>query len=204
MTATATATATARAARPAARSAARPATTRSGYLRLVAARRSHAAKAPFVAAVVVILAAGLLGLLLLNTVLAQDAFRLHALQLQSHVLADQEQSLQRDVERLQSPQSLASRAGALGMVPGGPRAFLRLSDGKVLGVAMPGQAPVVAAPAAAVTANTPATKTPPAAKPATGGWVLVADKPTKPATRTSKTTKPTAKPTTAPSSGGHR
>jgi hypothetical protein len=194
-------TATARAARPTARSAARPVTVRSGYLRLVTARRSSAARAPFVAAVVVILAAGLLGLLLLNTVLAQDAFRLHALQLQGHVLADQEQSLQREVEALQSPQSLAARASAMGMVPGGPRAFLRLSDGKVLGVAVPGQAPVVAAPPAPVKVTTAAAKTPPAAKPTTGTWVVVPAKPTKPATRT---TKPASKSATTPSSGGHR
>jgi hypothetical protein len=193
--------ATARAARPAARSAARPATARTGYLRLVTARRSSAARAPFVAAVVVILAAGLLGLLLLNTVLAQDAFRLHALQLQGHVLADQEQSLQREVEALQSPQSLAARASAMGMVPGGPRAFLRLSDGKVLGVAVPGQAPVAAAPPAAVKVTTAAAKTPPAAKPTAGTWVVVPAKPTKPATRT---TKPATKSATAPSAGGHR
>jgi hypothetical protein len=167
----------------------------------VTARRSSAARAPFVAAVVVILAAGLLGLLLLNTVLAQDAFRLHALQLQGHVLADQEQSLQREVEALQSPQSLAARATAMGMVPGGPRAFLRLSDGKVLGVAVPGQAPVVAAPPAAVKVSTAAAKTPPAAKPATGTWVVVPAKPTTPATRTAK---PATKSATAPSTGGHR
>jgi hypothetical protein len=188
--------AAARAARPAPRGAARPSTPRIGYLRLVTARRSRAARAPFVIAVVVILGAGLLGLLLLNTVLAQDAFRLHALQLQGHVLADQEQSLQREVERLQSPQSLATQATRLGMVPGGPRAFLRLSDGKVLGVAVPGQAPVVLA--AAAPAATTATKQPAAAKrptattPAAGTWVLVPAKPT------------TGKPATKPATGGHR
>jgi hypothetical protein len=164
----------------------RPARTpaRPAYLRLVAARRSQAAKAPFIMVVVGILGAGLLGLLLLNTVLAQDAFRLHTLQLQSHALADQEQALQRDVERLQSSGSLAQRATALGMVPGGPPAFLRLSDGTVLGAPAPGRAPVVPPPAAP--ASTPAaggaagTGAPkatgkPAAKskPAAGTWVVV-------------------------------
>ena len=133
--------ATVRVAARAARYSTRPATTRSAsYLRLVATRRSTAARAPFVAVVVLILAAGLLGLLLLNTVLAQDAFRLHALQLQARVLADQEQALQRDVERLQSPQVLAAKASALGLVPAGPPVFLRLSDGKVLGVPAEGRA----------------------------------------------------------------
>jgi hypothetical protein len=148
------------------------------YLRLVATRRSSAAKAPFVAVVVVILGAGLLGLLLLNTVLAQDAFRLHALQVQGHVLADQEQGLQREVERLQSPESLADRATELGMVPGGPPAFLRLSDGAILGTALPGQ---VAPPTVVVAKPAPKPATKPAATkpaaPAAGGWVVVQDKP---------------------------
>lgn len=174
--------ATARAPRPA-RPAPRPTARSTGYLRLVTTRRSTAARAPFVAVVVLILAAGLLGLLLLNTVLAQDAFTLHALQVQGRVLADQEQSLQREVERLESPQSLAARATALNMVPGGTRAFLELPSGRVLGIALPAEAPppVVAAPPAAVPAAAPAAgarqAAPPQAKPkptaATGGWVAV-------------------------------
>jgi hypothetical protein len=145
--------------RPVPRPAApRPAAHRVGYLRLVAARRSQAAKAPFVAVVVLILGAGLLGLLLLNTVLAQDAFRLHALQVEGRALADTEQALQRQVSDVQSPQTLAARAAALGMVPGGPPAFLRLSDGKVLGKAVPApaSAAVPAAPAAPAAAAVPA------------------------------------------------
>jgi cell division protein FtsB len=164
----------ARTARPSTRPAAR-ATARAGYLRLVASRRSSAARAPFVMVVVAILAVGLLGLLLLNTVLAQDAFRLHALQVQGRTLADQEQSLQREVEQLQSPQSLAARASALNMVPGGTRAFLRLSDGKVLGVALPGEAPPPPPPPPP-SATQPATSRPATSKSATtgtGGWVVV-------------------------------
>ena len=177
--------AAARVTHPTARSAVTPAGTSAsrsgGYLRLVATRRSYAAKAPFVAVVVGILALGLLALLLLNTVLAQDAFRLHALQVQSRLLADQEQGLHREVEQLLSPQSLAARAAALGMVPGGTPAFLRLSDGKILGAAMPGAAPVAAPTAPTVLAapggasapgGAPAAKPKPAA-PAAGGWVLV-------------------------------
>jgi hypothetical protein len=187
------ATARARSTRPVARPAARPSARSVGYLRLVAARRSSAAKAPFIAVVVLILGAGLLGLLLLNTVLAQDAFTLHALQVQGRVLADQEQSLQREVERLQSPQSLAARATAQGMVPGGTRAFLRLSDGKVLGVAVPGEAappPVVRAAAPAAGPAATAAKPKPSAA-STGGWVPVRS--TKPA-RKQPAPKPSARP----------
>lgn len=184
-----TARATARAARPAG-AVPRAAARSTGYLRLVTARRSTAARAPFVAVVVLILAAGLLGLLLLNTILAQDAFTLHALQVQGRVLADREQSLQREVERLESPQSLAARAASLGMVPGGTRAFLELPSGRVLGVAAPGEAPppvVPAAPSAAPAAAPPQAKPKPTPTPTSGGWVAVpAGKPAQPNTPATK------------------
>jgi len=169
------------------------ATRRTASLRLVAHRRSQAARTPFVAMVVLLLLTGLLGLLLLNTVLAEDAFRLHALQVDGRALADREQELQRDVADLQSPRSLAARATSLGMVPGGPPAFLRLADGKVLGSAVPGSAPLVlppvpgangpaaaaparpAAAAGAGQAGDPAVrpKPKPKPKPADGGWAVV-------------------------------
>jgi hypothetical protein len=171
--------ATARSTRPAVRPAARPTARSAAYLRLVATRRSSAARAPFVAVVVAILAVGLLLLLLLNTVLAQDAFRLHALQVQGRQLADQEQGLQRDVERMQSPNSLVDRAQAMGLVPAGPPVFLTLPDGKVSGVAVPGQAPP---PVVVPAKSTPATKPAAAAKtkptaPAQGTWVVVPGRP---------------------------
>ena len=165
--------ATARAATRVARPATKAATGPASYLRLVVTRRSSAARTPFVVVVVGILAAGLLGLLLLNTALAQDAFRLHALQVQGRIIADQEQGLQREVERMQSPQALAAQATALGMVPGGPPAFLRLSDGKVLGAALPGQAPLPkVAPVSAPAKPAPAAKPKPTA-PGAGTWVVV-------------------------------
>ncbi len=146
------------------------------YLRLVT-QRSQAARAPFVVMVVVLLIGGLLGLLVLNTVLAQDAFRLHALQADGRVLADREQALQREVSDLQSPHVLAARATALGMVPGGSPTFLRLSDGKVLGRSDPAAvkvapaAPVPAAPRAAAAQAPP--KPQPKTAPADGGWTVV-------------------------------
>ena len=114
---------------------------RQRALRMVPQRRSSAPRAPFVVVVVALLAAGLLGLLVLNTVLAQDAFRLHVLQKQGMVLAGQELSLQREVEARRAPGNLAARATELGLVAGGPPAFLRLSDGVVLGQAGPAGSP---------------------------------------------------------------
>ncbi len=115
---------------------------RSGYLRLVPQRRSKAARTPFVVVVVALLGGGLLGLLALNTVLAQDAFRLHTLKTEGKQLAVREQVLRREVEGLRTPEALAARATAMGMVPAGPPAFLRLSDGAVIGEPVPGEVPV--------------------------------------------------------------
>jgi cell division protein FtsB len=121
--------------------AARP--TASAALRLVPQRRSSAPRAPFVTMVVLLLAGGLLGLLALNTVLAQDAFRLHTLTQESKALADQEQALEREVETLRTPRNLAARARELGMVEAGAPAFLRLSDGAVLGAEVAAEEPPV-------------------------------------------------------------
>ena len=115
------------------------------------AARGPLRRSPFVVVVVALLAAGLLGLLVLNTALAQDAFRLHTLKQESRVLEDREQALRREVEALQAPSVLAERAVELGMVQAGPPAFLRLSDGAVLGSTTPAEVPVdpeAAAPAA--------------------------------------------------------
>lgn len=105
-----------------------------------------ASPVPFIATVVSLLVGGLVGLLVLNTVLARDAFALHSLKVEARVLTDREQALQREVEALRSPQSLAAQAVGLGMVQGGPPAFLRLADGAVLGTPLPAGEPVPAVP----------------------------------------------------------
>jgi hypothetical protein len=133
-----------------------------GLLRLVPQRRSSAAKTPFALVLVVLLVGGLLGLLLLNTLVAQGSFRLSRLASDSRALQQQEQQLASQVQQLQAPAGLAERAEKLGMVPGGAPAFLRLADGKVLGQATKGKRPapaVVATPAAPTAAKV--TPTPP-------------------------------------------
>ena len=89
---------------------------------------------PFVLFVVVLLVAGLVGLLLLNTGLQQGTFRVTALTKQAQDLRDQQEGLEHQVRTLEAPQNLAGRALKLGMVPNPNPVFLRLSDGKVLGV----------------------------------------------------------------------
>lgn len=83
--------------------------------------------------VLVLLSIGLVGLIVMSTVLQAQSFEASKLNREAEALATQQQSLARDVNRLQSPASVAQRALLLGMVPSSNPAFLRLSDGKVLG-----------------------------------------------------------------------
>ncbi|MGH3745483.1 MAG: hypothetical protein ACRDTP_11540 [Mycobacteriales bacterium] len=116
--------------------------SRRPLLRLVRTPARKAARMPFVLLVVGILGLGLVGLLLLNTQRAQASFRLTDLQHQSAGLQDQEQALQRVVERDQDPAALAARATALGMVPDTTAGYLA-PDGSVVGPLPPGaSAPV--------------------------------------------------------------
>lgn len=109
-------------------------------LTLVPPRPETAPIARFLVAVFVVLALGLLGLLFLNTVLAQDAYRAHDLQRSGLILGDQEQALLRQVDALNDAAALAARATALGMIPGKDPRFL-LADGQLLGAALPSGQP---------------------------------------------------------------
>jgi hypothetical protein len=135
---------------------------------------------PFVLFVVALLGAGLVGLLLLNTELQRGTFQVTALNQQAGQLRDQQEHLERQARTLESPQNLADRALRMGMVPNPNPVFLRLSDGKVLGVPAEGK---VGTGTAMFGPGTP-TGTKPSTPPAT--------------TRPPATTKPpvTAKPTT--------
>ena len=88
---------------------------------------------------VTLLAAGLIALLLLNTALAQGSFTLHQLRATSGQLTDTEDLLNQSLEASKSPANLAAKAASMGMVPAQSAAFLRLSDGRVIGVAIPAQ-----------------------------------------------------------------
>lgn len=110
-------------------------------LALVPPLRTRAPRAPFVLLVGSLLAGGLAGLLVLHTALAEDSFRLHDLKVRSAALTDREQAIEQRVAAAAAPKRLAARARALGMVRSTNPAFIRLSDGKVLGRPKPGVAP---------------------------------------------------------------
>jgi hypothetical protein len=109
-------------------------------LSVVPSLRARPARMPFVLLVVGLLAGGLIALLMLNTKLAENSFRLQNMQRQSAQLADREQALRQEVAVNESPQRLAELARRLGMVPSENPAFLDTRDGRVLGVPSPGAA----------------------------------------------------------------
>jgi cell division protein FtsB len=89
-------------------------------------------RAPFAILIVLLLTAGLLGLLMLNTALSEGSFQLTKLQKQTTEMTDQQQTLQQQIAQQSGPDALEKRARDLGMVPGGDPAFLH-DDGKVVG-----------------------------------------------------------------------
>jgi len=70
---------------------------------------------------------GLLALLIINTALAQDAFKLQELKQQAVVLADQREAILRQVAEKSSPENLAASAEKLGMIASINPRFLDLS-----------------------------------------------------------------------------
>jgi hypothetical protein len=120
--------------------------------------RTQAARTPFAVLVIAMLAAGVVGLLMFNTNMQQASFKATALQDHVNVLTAKEQSLALELDQLRDPQRLAVAAKALGMVAPSQPAFVRLSDGRVLG------RPTPASPGDAVRLNPLPSQLPPAIK----------------------------------------
>jgi hypothetical protein len=113
------------------RHARRPAAPRKPPPKVAPARRSATPRAPFVLLVVGLLGGALVSLLLLNTVLAQDAFSLSELQRGNQQLGERKQALQEDINRENSPSVLHSKARSLGMVDGQRPAFIDPRTGRI-------------------------------------------------------------------------
>jgi hypothetical protein len=109
---------------------------------------------PFVVVIVLLLVAGLSALLLLNTSLQQNTFRIDALSQSVTALADEQQQLAAQVQLERDPQTLANRATELGMLPGGKPIVRHLRSGATEIIIPAGTAavPYTVAPTAAPTA----------------------------------------------------
>jgi len=72
--------------------------------------------------------AGLLFLLVINTLLAQDAFQLTHLKLEAKMVSDQREAIARAIDQKSSPESLSRAALALGMKPSETPTFLNVDE----------------------------------------------------------------------------
>lgn len=94
-------------------------------------------RAPFVATILVLVVGGVLGILVVNTKINENAFRLDNLQNQQQVLDVQQQKLEREIAENATPGNLTARAKQLGLVESGQPAYIRLPDGQVIGIPQP-------------------------------------------------------------------
>jgi len=94
-------------------------------------------RAPFVALVLIVVVAGVLGILVLNTKINENAFTLNHLQDQQNHLDQQEQQLDQHLADLESPNSLRAAALRLGLIDSGTPAYLPLPNGQTVGVPQP-------------------------------------------------------------------
>ncbi|HEX6074442.1 MAG TPA: hypothetical protein VFZ32_04150 [Micromonosporaceae bacterium] len=99
-----------------------------------------APRAPFVMLVLLLVAAGIVGLLVLNTKINEDSFRLEGLRDRQATLDVREQQLRSELASKQSPGNLAAAARLLGLVQEDSPAFLYLPDGRVIEVPRPARA----------------------------------------------------------------
>jgi outer membrane murein-binding lipoprotein Lpp len=135
-----------------------PARSRA-QLSIVAPRAAVAGRTPFAVLVGGILLAGLMALLLVHTLAAQDAFRVHDLNQRLATLKDSEQQLAISAQQAASPTELRARAEALGMRPSQIDGYRHTKDGRVVGtltaIPLPVSAPVPT-PSATTVAHKPA------------------------------------------------
>ncbi len=151
-------------------------------LEVVTSRSQKRARPKAVYALVTVagLFAILIAQLLLSIVVSDGAYQISSLQQQQKELTRDQQSLMEQLHVFESPQHLAANAEQLGMVANTNTAYLRLSDGAILGSPAPagagdaiasgaGGAPLVPnellsgvklTPVAAVGATTPAAGAP--------------------------------------------
>ncbi len=110
---------------------------RRARLLVVPRGRTQAKKLPFIVMVSALLVGGVVGLLCFNTQMQQAAFTQAQLSQQATELSARQQALEMAVEKLQDPQSIASRAQAHGMVLPENPAVLMVPSGKVKGEPAP-------------------------------------------------------------------
>ena len=114
----------------------------SPRLRVAPPAPINAPRAPFIALVVAVVVAGVIGILLINTKTAENSFEIDTLQKRQAKLDSTQQDLENEIAANNSPGSLDAAARRLGLVKADNPAYIRLPDGKVFGVPKPGSGEV--------------------------------------------------------------
>ena len=97
-----------------------------------------APRAPFIAVVIALVIVGVIGILLINTKTNENSFEISRLQDQQTALDNQQQQLENQLAVYDSVGNLDAAAKRLGLVKADAPAYIRLPDGKVIGVPKPG------------------------------------------------------------------
>ncbi len=174
-------------ARPLPRTSPRRAAATPRQLKVVAPPQGQG-NGVFLALCVALLLGGFVAVLVLNTAMAKGSYTMRDLQRRSDALADHEDALRHAIDGVSGPGPLAQRARDLGMVPAASPAFLRLTDGKVLGVAQKAKADSTFS---VVTETKAPTRSTPVATPPAPTAATAAGTPTAPATPDAATATPT-------------
>jgi cell division protein FtsB len=99
---------------------------------LTAVEKKSISTSAFVSLVVILIAASMVGVIFLQALVAKSAFqKVELVQQRTNLIAERAFLMERTAQ-LESPQSLLSRATALGMVTPERPTYLRLSDKKLL------------------------------------------------------------------------
>lgn len=106
-------------------------------LRSVPAPQPRLGGVGFVLLLGAILAAGMFGLVMLNTQIQDQAFELSTLRKEVTMKAERESALLTELNTLSSAKDLGDRASKLGMVPAVNVGILSLSDGRLTGAPKP-------------------------------------------------------------------
>lgn len=107
-------------------------------LRVAPPAAIRAPRAPFIALVITLVVAGVLGILLINTKTMENSFELSRLEDEQQNLDKRQQQLENQLAAYESAGNLDAAAKRAGLVKGEP-AYITLPDGQILGVAVPGQ-----------------------------------------------------------------
>ena len=94
-------------------------------------------RAPFLVLMASLVVVGVVGVLLLNTKINENAFQIDNLRAQQAGLDLQQQQANQQLTDLESTGNLNAAAAGLGLVPAGTGTFLTLPNGRVVGVPQP-------------------------------------------------------------------